>query len=218
MKVPCRILLALSLPLSLGLGNQAPVAHNFDEAPIGASPPGFTFGSMRQKAPGRWTVQKRDADVFLYHERDALTGFSLAIADTKTTGDLAVTMRLRFVDGARAGGLVWRYVDDNHYYTLILDMAKGEIAVYRVSNGHRVLLEVEDDLELDSDAWHTLKVVHTDESVRAMLGGVRVFEDRDRTNRWSGGATRVGLIATGNSGVEFDDLRIAVLTTKPEGR
>jgi hypothetical protein len=127
-------------------------------------------------------------------------------------------MRLRFVDGARAGGLVWRYVDDNHYYTLILDMAKGEIAVYRVSNGHRVLLEVEDDLELDSDAWHTLKVVHTDESVRAMLGGVRVFEDRDRTNRWSGGATRVGLIATGNSGVEFDDLRIAVLTTKPEGR
>lgn len=210
-----RILFALSLPLSLAFGNQSHVAHTFDEAALGASPPGFTFGSMRQKAPGLWTVQKRDADIVLYHERDELTGFSLAIADTKTSGDLAVTMRLRFVDGARAGGLVWRYVDDNHYYTLILDMTKGDIALYRVSNGHRVLLELEDDLELDAQTWHTLKVVHTDESVRAMLGGVRVFEDRDRTNRWTGGASRVGVIATGNSGVEFDDLKISLLTAKP---
>ena len=58
---------------------------------------------------------------------------------------------------------------------------------------------MEDDLELDPKAWHTLKIVHVGESVRAMLGGVRVFEDADRRNRWSGG---LGFLNHGYSGSE----------------
>jgi hypothetical protein len=210
-----RICLVLAVPLVLAFGNQSPIAYTFNDLPVGATPPVFTFGSMRQKEPGRWTVQKRDADIFLHHQRDALTGYSLAVLDTRWQPDVVVTTRVRFVDGARAGGVVWRYVDDNHYYSLILDLAKGEIAMHKVSGGHNIRLEFEDDLELDPRAWHTLKIVHADDSVRAMLSGVRVFEDRDRRNRWSGGSSRVGLIATGNSGVEFDDFTVAAHTEKP---
>jgi hypothetical protein len=215
MMVSSRLWVMFCVPLSLAIGNQAMVEHTFNDVPVGGSPPGFTFASMRQKEPGRWTVQKREADTVLFHERDALTGYSLAIAGAKSPSDLVATVRVRFIDGARAGGLVWRYVDDQHYYALILDMAKHDISLVRVSGGNRILLEHEDDLELDPQAWHSLKVVHAEQVIRVMLGGVRVFEDNDRRNRWTSGPSGVGLIATGNSGVEFDDLRITPRTTHP---
>jgi hypothetical protein len=196
------------LPLSLALAGQTITEHNFDDAPPGASPPGFTFGSMRQPEPGRWTVQKRDLEQVLFHERDASTGYSLAIAEGLAPPDVVLTVRLRLTDGARTGGLVWRYLDDRHYYSLALDLARGEIALYRIHQGHRNTLESEDGLELDAEAWHMLKVVHTGSTIRASLGGVRVFEDEDRRNRWPDQPSRVGLLATGNSAVEFDDLRI----------
>lgn len=208
MPVPSRMSFVFWLPLSLALAGQAPTEHTFDQAPPGASPPGFTFGSMRQPEPGRWTVQKREADIFLSHERDDSTGYSFAIAPGAAYADLIVTVRLRLHDGARTGGLVWRYLDDRHYYALLLDLAQGEITMYRINEGHRVTLEMEDGLELDANAWHMLKVVHTSDTIRVSLGGVRVFEDENRRNRWPDQPGRVGLIATGNSNAEFDDLRI----------
>jgi hypothetical protein len=209
MPVSFRTSIVLWLPLSLALAGQTITEHNFNEEAVGASPAGFTFGSMRQAEPGRWTIQKRDLESVLFHERDASTGYSLAIAEGLTPPDIVVTVRLRLTEGARTGGLVWRYLDDRHYYSLVLDLAQGEVALYRIHQGHRNTLESEDGLELDPEAWHLLKVVHTGTTIRASLGGVRVFEDEDGRNRWPDQPSRVGLLATGNSAVEFDDLRIA---------
>jgi hypothetical protein len=116
-------------------------------------------------------------------------------------------VRLRLHGGARAGGLVWRYVDDRDYYAALLDLARGEISMYRVSDGNRTKLEFEDDLELDPEAWHTLKAVHVGAFAYVTLGGIRVFEDHiGRPDR--AGAGRAGVLSTGNSEVWFDDLRI----------
>jgi hypothetical protein len=122
--------------------------------------------------------------------------------------DLAATVRLRLTDGARTGGLVWRYVDDRHYYAVLLNLGQSEISLYRINEGHLITLEAEDGLELDPDAWHVLKVVHGQGTIRVLLGGVRVFENDDHRNHWPDRPSRVGLIATGNSTAEFDDFRI----------
>ena len=204
-----RMSFVLWLPLSLALAGQTITEYTFDQAPIGATPVGFTFGSMRQPEPGRWTVQKREPSNVLCHERDDSTGYSLAIAQGVAPSDLVITVRLRLTEGARTGGLVWRYLDDQHYYTLALDLVRGEVALYRIHGGNRFQLEIENGLELNPDEWHVLKVAHTGRTIRASLGGVRVFEDDDHRNRWPDQPTRVGLLATGNSAVEFDDLRVA---------
>ena len=201
--------MVLWLPLSLALAGQTITEYTFDQALVGVKPEGFTFGSMRQPEPGRWTVQQREPGNVLCHERDDSTGYSLAIAEGETPSDLIVTVRVRLTEGARTGGLVWRYLDDQHYYTLALDLVRGEIALYRIHGGNRFRLEFEDGLELDPDAWHTLKVMHTGRTIRAYVSGVGVFEDDDHRNRWPDQPTRVGLLATGHSAVEFDDLRIA---------
>ena len=50
-----------------------------------------------------------------------------------------------------------------------------ELAIYRVVNGNRIRLEREDDLELDPDAWHSLKIFQERGEIRVYLGGIRVF-------------------------------------------
>jgi hypothetical protein len=105
--------------------------------------------------------------------------------------------------------LVWHYVDSQNYYASILDLVRGELSVYRVTGGNMNRTDFEDDLELDTEAWHTMKVAHTGRSTRVSIDGVPVFEDDRRGGRdrmLTEG--RVGLIAAGNAEVWYDDLRV----------
>ena len=68
-------------------------------------------------------------------------------------------------------------------------------------------IEFEDDLELDVEAWHTMKVVHDDNEIAVSLGGIKVFEEHGRFVRVTTPG-RVGLVATGSSEVWFDDWRV----------
>lgn len=173
-------------------------------------PSGFTLAAMRQPESGDWFVRRPEGDAHLVHDASLdATGYSLAIADRIVPDDLALSVRLRAVGPSRGAGLVWRYRNDRNFYTLLLDLDRGELAVYRIASGNRVRLDVQEGLELDGLAWHTLKVVHVDSTMRVMLGGVRVFEERDRRyDRRTPATGRVGVIATGNSEVWFDDLHI----------
>jgi hypothetical protein len=189
---------------------QEPWQNRFDDERADQVPSGFTFATMRQSHIGRWFVHRTAADSCLAHQADVkATGYSLAIADREAPGDLSLSVRLHTTGGARTGGLVWRYQNDQNFYTLLLDLSHGEVAVYRISSGNRVRLDVDDGLELDADAWHTVKVTHADSSLRVMLGGIRVFEEQDRRyDHRSLAAGRVGVVATGNSDVCFDDLTV----------
>lgn len=183
----------------------------FDKDRADQPPSGFTLSSMRQADAGRWFVRRRDDhNGFLVHQADpGASGYSLAIDHRTVPDDLSLSVRLRANAGARGGGVVWRYRDDQNFYSLILDLSRAELAVYRIASGNRVRLDVQDDLELDPMAWHTLKVVHIESTLRVMLGGIRVFEEQDRRyDRRAAPAGRVGVVATGDSEVWFDDLRV----------
>ncbi len=56
------------------------------------------------------------------------------------------------------------------------------MALYRVTRGNRIRLEFEDDLELDRDAWHVVRVEHADGRIRVSLGGIGVMRARDRAS------------------------------------
>jgi hypothetical protein len=93
-----------------------------------------------------------------------------------------------------------------------LDLVRQELAIYRVSSGNRIRLEREDDLELDPEAWHSLRILQEDGQIRVYLGGIRVFSERDRQPR---GAASVGLWTSGDTTVMFDDFRVEDETDKP---
>lgn len=183
--------------------------ETFDSHAEGRLPEGFTLAAMRQAGPGTWRVGREGANRFLVHETDpAAEGFAMAVVTDPALLDVVVSARLRLPGGARRGGLVWRYLDEGNYYAAELDLARGFIALIRVTRGNRIFLEGEDGLELDVNAWHTLKITHQGPNIAVSLGGIRVFRERDR--RFSGDAPpgRAGVIATGASEVWFDDLLI----------
>ena len=105
----------------------------------------------------------------------------MAVLDTDQRRNVSVSARVRFAGGQRSGGIVWRVQDAENYYLARLDLDRQDIGLYRVAGGNRTRIEGEDDLELDTAAWHTLRVVQEEENIRVYLGGIRVLRARDRT-------------------------------------
>jgi hypothetical protein len=186
-----------------------PVTHTFNADGAGTLPAGFELAAMRQDGPGTWLVRRDGANGVLVHQAArGATGFALALAPDAPLRDVQASVRLRLTGGARAGGLVWRYADANHYYGAMLDLASAEVVLFRVTDGNRTFLEREDDLELDPSAWHTLKIVHDESRIKVSLGGIRVFEERDRRDARGAAPGKTGVLAAGAAEVWFDDLRI----------
>jgi hypothetical protein len=187
--------------------------RTFENEPAGRPPAGFVLHVVRYSAPPRWLVQREATNGFLSSVGDAAghAGFALAILEGEPRRDLSLSARVRLAAGVRSGGIVWRVQDAENYYLARLDLDRQDIGLYRVVNGNRTRIEGEDDLELDPNAWHTLKVVQADENIRVYLGGIRVLRARDRAFAKPGGA---GLWCTGDAVAHFDDLR---LTTPERG-
>jgi hypothetical protein len=206
------------LPLILAFGaaalsalQTAVVSRTFDADPVGTRPPGFTFAETRDAGPRRWSVEKDPAAMghHLVHMNDGIAGVGMAMAilDGVDMREVEISARVRFIDGDRISGVVWRYKDPSNYYFARLNLAGPQsVSLYRVVNGNRVRLEDEDDLQLDPTAWHTLRVVQGETRARVYLGGIRVFEMRDRTLDGSGGGA--GVFCSGNTTAWFDDLHV----------
>jgi hypothetical protein len=193
---------------------QTSVTRTFDEDAPGQPPSDFTFASGRQAIADRWVVQREADNQILTHDgRDGESdGFALAVYEGERFEDAEMSVRMKATGGSQAGGLVWRYRDPMNHYVVLLSLATQELSVYRVVRGNRIRLDHDDDLELDPDAWHTLRIVQDGGLVRVYLGGIRVFSDRDRTLRGPGG---VGLWSPGDAVVSFDDFRVRARLERP---
>jgi hypothetical protein len=200
------LLLIVSLFVQAAAAAQNVVIRTFEEDKIGAPPPGFVAAVGRDAVPDRWTVRREGNTRVLMHEGKAAPADSFAIAVFGAQyQDVDVRVRLKATGGSRAAGLVWKYQDPMNHYVVQLDLARQEIALYRVAGGNRIRLEREDDLELDPDAWHSLRVLQERGEIRVYLGGIRVFSERERVPP---ARARVGIWASGDSTVMFDDFRI----------
>ncbi len=188
--------------------------RTFDAEPVGRPPAGFTFHVARDRAAPRWLVEREQANGFLAHRGEAgHAGFALALLVSGATSapPVSLSARLRLSGGQRSGGIVWGVQDADNYYLARLDLDRQDIALYRVTAGNRTRIEGEDDLELDPTAWHTLRVVQQEESIRVYLGGIGVLRARDRTFNKGG---RVGLWCAGDAVAHFDDLRVGTVENK----
>jgi hypothetical protein len=196
--------------LTAALVAQGATVWTFNEGPADVLPDGFTLSATRQDTPGTWLVRRLgEGDGALVHAGgSSQPGYAVALAPRDPLEDVIVSVRLRLSGGGRAGGVVWRYQDPANFYAAVLDLTRGTLFLYLFRNGNRITVEAEDDLELDPNAWHTLRVVHERSSVYVALGGIRVFEERGGRLDRTLSIGRAGVLAAGDADVSFDDLRI----------
>lgn len=185
----------------------------FDDDPIGQAPRGFFFSWVRQSSSGVWEVRGNAHHHVLAHVADpAHQGRSVAVSLLPASRNLRVTTRVRFTDGVREGGLVWRYRDGHNGYVAGVSLARREAILFRVTAGNRVQLNRLDDLNLDKDAWHTLSVVNQNDEIRVHLDGIAILHARDIASE-TGGA---GVWSAGAADTWFDDLSVEPLPGLPK--
>ncbi len=209
------LLLAFSLFVQVAAAAaQSVIVRTFEDDKIGAPPAGVVAAAGRDAVPDQWTVRREGNGRVLTHQGKPSPpdAFAVAIFSGMQYQDVEVSVRLKATGGGRSAGLVWKYQDPLNHYAVQLDLAKQELAMYRVSSGNRIRLEREDDLELDPEAWHSLKILQEDGEIRVYLGGIRVFSERDRQSR---GPAGVGLWSSGDTTVMFDDFRVEDETEGP---
>lgn len=201
------LIIVAAIALALTAASAQVVVRTFDEDAVGTPPPGFTLAVARQQSAGRWLVRAEGSNHHLTHLADpaASGGFSLAVLDAPHPAHVRASVRLKLTDGERVGGLVWRYQDAENFYLAALDLRAQDLALYRVVRGNRVRLDEEDDLELDTSAWHSVRVVHDEDDIRVSLGGIGVMRARDRTFTAGG---RAGVWSGGAATTWFDDFRV----------
>ncbi len=200
---------AAAIALATGdLGAQAVNRWTFDADPAGRLPAAVTLAALRQPSPGEWTVAHTRAGRFLHHSADAgVRGWAMALLPVEPLRDVELSARIRLSEGTHAGGLVWRYQNALSFHAAVLDLDEQRIAVYRVTDGNRVRLESRDGLELDTNGWHTVKVVHEGARISVSIGGIRVLQETEKgaDPLASGG---IGVLSEGRAGVAFDDVRV----------
>ena len=203
----------LSWLLAFGLGAATGRVINFDNCPLGKTPPEWTVAMTNHGRAPRWEIVKDSSAatqpyVFAQVSSDpARDRYPLAIFNAVTFRDGEVSVRLKPVSGrvVQAGGIVWRYRDENNYYLARANALAKNVQVFKVENGIRAPLMAGVHHEIPSNAWSILKVSAKGNRFQVYVDHRRILQGYDNTFKSSG---KVGLWTVADSVTYFDDFRV----------
>jgi hypothetical protein len=213
-RASARARLALTFMLALFVGGHA-VAEtvNFDNAPAGMPPQGWTL-TMTGKGAPKWTVE---ADVTAPSKPNVLkqsgrATFPVAIKSDTSIRDGFVEVKFKAVTGSedRAAGLIWRARDADNYYVVRANALEDNVVLYKMVRGVRTSLEIVGrkggygvGTPVSSGQWHALRCDFVGSRFKVTYDGRPLFEVEDATMTDPG---MIGLWTKADSVTLFDDL------------
>ncbi len=194
---------------------------NFDNAPAGTVPPGWTIAMTHQGGAPKWEVIKDESalskpNVFAQVSNDRTAGrFPLAIYDRASLQDGTLSVKFKAISGSvdQGAGLVWRYRDPNNYYIVRANALENNVVLYKVENGQRRSLAPKGTPSktygvkhsVPKQTWNTLSVSFKGGLFTVSLNGEKLFDVDDST---FAGAGKAGLWTKSDSVIYFDDFQI----------
>jgi hypothetical protein len=185
----------------------------FDNGPLGKTPPEWTVAMTNHGRAPQWEIVKdmsAATQPYVFAQISADTPRDrcpLAIFNDLTFRDGDVSVRMKPVSGreVQAGGLVWRYRDENNYYLARANALAKNVQVFKVENGLRVPLIAGVRHEIPSNAWSILKVSARGARFQVYMDHRRILQGWDNTFKNGG---KVGLWTVADSVTYFDDFRV----------
>lgn len=202
----------LSLWISLSLLASAGRVVNFDTEAIGRMPAGWSAAMTAGGAAPRWEVRKDQSAptqpyVLAQTSNDAADNRApLAIFNGMNLRDVDVSVRIKPVSGRedQAGGLVWRYRDQNNYYLARENARTKNVAIFKVENGaRRQITDISHNIL--PNTWSILKVSVRGNRFQVYVNHRRILQGEDKTFNGPG---KVGLWTLADSVTYFDDFRV----------
>jgi hypothetical protein len=183
---------------------------DFEERPVGGTPPSFETGLTGKGGPVRWELLRDESapngpTVLAETSGDATSDrFPLAILKGFEARDVAVSVRFKPVAGEvdQAAGLVVRLRDEDNYYIARANALEGNVRLYKVVDGKRRQFAGV-DVEVPNGRWQELGLRVEGDRLTVSLDGRELFGATDRTFAEAG---RVGLWTKADSLTHFDDL------------
>lgn len=190
---------------------------DFEKDTAGKPPTGFSTALTGRGRPGVWVVQREDkaasgSQVLAQTAADP-TGyrFPVCVYDKARMVDGTLSVRFQAVSGKgdQAGGIVWRYQDQNNYYVVRANALEGNVVLYKVQGGRRTDLPLVGKgrtygvkVPVAPRVWHLLEVTVSGAHFTVRFDGTRLFAVEDSTFTVAG---RVGLWTKADSYTLFDD-------------
>jgi hypothetical protein len=186
---------------------------NFDHFTIGQAPPGWTVAGPGKSSASGWEIRKDQTAPTQPYVLAEVSGdrtdtkSPLAILNNLSTRDADVSVRIKPVSGREglAGGLVWRYHDENNYCVAHVNANENTVSVFKVQNGRKIPLFVTVKHPIPANSWSILKVSVRGSRFQVFVDHRRVLEGQDKT---FAGPGRVGLWTLSDSVIYFDDFRV----------
>jgi hypothetical protein len=204
----------LGLLISFGLIASTGTIVNFDTAPLGKMPPGWTAAMTNRGAAPKWEILRDGSAptqpyVLGQVSSDSAAGnrFPLAILDGVSLRNSDISVRVKPLSGHadQTGGLVFRYRDNNNYYVARASALDQTVAIYKVQDGRRLAVNAAVHHDIPLNAWSILKVSIRGNRFQVYVNHRRILQAFDDTFANSG---KVGLWTMGDSVTYFDDFRV----------
>jgi len=197
--------------------------YDFDSAPIGQVPPGFTPALTGEGAPGQWRVQQADdapsgrqALVQLSDDRTNAR-YPHLVRDDVSAQDADISVRFKTLSGTvdASAGIVFRYQDRGNYYVVRANALEDNVVAYKTENGKRSNIGVRGKggaygvkAEVPHQQWNTLRVIANGPVFEVFLNDRKLFEVEDTTFTAPG---KIGLWTKADAVTQFDDLSVTSL-------
>jgi len=191
-----------------------PHTWTFDDAKTGSVPAGFRLAETGGAgSPATWEIVADPTAPTAPHvfgitqTVNAKATYNLALVEgiDVTNVDLQVLVKAGSGQLDRGGGPIWRVQDSDNYYIARYNPLEKNARFYVVSHGVRTAL-AKVELELDAEAWHSLRVVMEGSRMQLFIDDEPVLSANDSS---ISGPGTIGLWTKADAATFFDDLSIA---------
>ena len=177
---------------------------NFDMAPAGKPPAGWTAGKTGTGKP-KWAVVQDDTAPSRPNvlKQSGQATYPVCIKDDTSLKNGFVEVKFKPVSGKedQAGGVIWRAKDADNYYIARANALEDNVTIYHTIKGRRVAFKNVDE-KVASGQWHTLRVEFDSNKFAVIFDGKKVIEASDDSFKDAG---KVGLWTKADSVTLFDD-------------
>ncbi len=179
----------------------------FDSAPVGSAPAGWSCGVTGRGSP-HWTIAPdplgSTARVLMQSGNGT---FPWCVKDGSALEDGSVEVKFLPVSGRedQAGGLVWRFKDSDNYYVARANALENNVSLYYTERGSRRTIKYV-DAPVARGKWHALRVEFAGKHIAVSLDGKRYIELDDGHIAGTGA---VGLWTKADSVTAFKDFTVS---------
>lgn len=189
---------------------------DFDEAPSGQIPEGWTAHLTGEGDKPVWQVVKDESNMVLAQlsKDNPSNHFNVIVHEPIKAKDVTLAVRFKAVSGKidQGGGFVWRFQDANNYYIVRANPLENNIVLYKVENGKRTDLPLKGkgrtygaEASVPTNEWHDLKLEAKGNLFTVYINGKQLFQVEDETFTNAG---KVGFWTKADAVTYFDDFTI----------